>query len=299
MRRRILEWGWIVALLLSIGLAVLWADSLPGKRRYDVLSLARSLNILVADGRVTFFRGGNELGLVQPRVLNPRGFGQNMPREHPYFDWKVAALGVRYRLVTGEVSIAGTEGTLAGGMGPLTIRYAEFTIPGLSYHRHHEVHLSEAPWSLELTLLIPLVLLLVILGLSGHLLRKGRRPPDSSPPTTPKDSSRLYLTALLHTQNRIVDLSYPACVSLGSFGRFPLSTSPLARFVRPVFLLESWWRASCWSASQFAGFVRPVLLRGVASWRLLARPVRGPREATSRLPPLGAQNHRRWESAFS
>jgi hypothetical protein len=63
-----------------------------------------------------------------------------------------------------------------------TIRYAEFTIPGLSYHRHHETQLREAPWSLELTLLIPLVLLLVILGLSWHRLRRGRRPPSSSPP---------------------------------------------------------------------------------------------------------------------
>jgi hypothetical protein len=98
MRRRILEWGWFIALLLSIGLAV-----------------------------------------------------------------------------------AGSEGTLAESMGPVTIRYAELTIPGLSYHWHHDTHLREAHWSLELTLLIPLVLLLVILGLSWRRLRKGRRPLRPSP----------------------------------------------------------------------------------------------------------------------
>jgi hypothetical protein len=180
MGRRILEWGWILALLLSIGLAVLWADSLLSKRRYDVLSPTRNLNILVAEGRVTFFGGGDDWGMIQPRVLNPHVFGQNVPKESAYFDWIVSALGVRYCFVTGEVSIAGTEGTLAGSMRPHTIRYAEFTIPGLSYHRHHETHLNHAPWSLELTLLMPLVLLLIVLSVSWRRFRKGRRPRSST-----------------------------------------------------------------------------------------------------------------------
>ena len=79
MRRSVLEWAWIIALSFSIWLAVLWADSLLTKRRYEFLSLTRNLNILVADGRVRFFGGGNEWGPIQPRVVNPRGFGLNLP----------------------------------------------------------------------------------------------------------------------------------------------------------------------------------------------------------------------------
>ena len=102
MRRRILEWCWVISLLLSIGLAVLWVDSLRTKRRYDVLSLTRHLNILVADGRVTLFGGGNEWGAIQPTVFNPRGFGQNLPKEHPYFDWIISALALATGLSPGR-----------------------------------------------------------------------------------------------------------------------------------------------------------------------------------------------------
>src|SRR5262249_9806121 len=125
MGRRMLEWSWAISLLLSIGLTVLWADSLLAKRRYDVLSLTNNLNILVADGRVTFFGDVNERETIQPRVFYPRMLG--LPKEHPYFDWMVPALGVRYCFVTGEVSFPSMP-----GMGPRTHRYAEFTIPGLS-----------------------------------------------------------------------------------------------------------------------------------------------------------------------
>jgi len=117
MRRRILEWSWIISLLLLIGLTVFWPDSLLAKRRYC--------------------------------------------------------------FVTGEVTFPPSP-----GMGPHAIGYAELTIPGLSYHRHHESQLTAAPWSLELTLLIPVVLLLVILGLSWSRLRKRRRPPRPSPLTS-------------------------------------------------------------------------------------------------------------------
>ena len=68
-------------------------------------------------------------------------------------------LGVRYCFVTGEISFPPSP-----GMGPHTIRYAEFTIPGLSYHRGHESQLDQVCWSLELTLLIPVMLLLAIFG---------------------------------------------------------------------------------------------------------------------------------------
>jgi hypothetical protein len=177
MRRRILEWSSIISLLLSIGLTGLWADSLLAKRRYDVLSLTKNLNILVADGRVTFFGDVGEGNKIEPRVLNARGFGAlNLPKEHAYFDWIIPAFGVRYCFVTGEVSFPP-----APGMRPDTIRYSELTIPGFSYHRHHESQLMQAPWTLELTLLFPLVLLLAISGLSWRRLRKGRRPASPSP----------------------------------------------------------------------------------------------------------------------
>jgi hypothetical protein len=151
---------------------VLCADSFLTKRRY-VLSLTNYMYILVADGQVTLFREANDFRVIQPRVLNPRGFGStNLPKEHPYFDWRMPALGVRYCFVTGEVSFPSTP-----QMGPHTIRYAEFRIPGLSFNWDHESQLKEARWSLDLSLLIPLVLLLVITGLSWHRLQKGPRPP--------------------------------------------------------------------------------------------------------------------------
>ena len=58
------------------------------------------------------------------------------------------------------------------GMGTLTISYAEFTIPGVSYHRHHESQLEGTPWSLSLTLLLPVLFFLVILGLCWRSLQK-------------------------------------------------------------------------------------------------------------------------------
>ncbi|MGO9923145.1 MAG: hypothetical protein ACLQIB_51665 [Isosphaeraceae bacterium] len=69
--RRVLEWIGIISLLLSIGLTILWADSLLAKRQYDVLSLTENLNILVADGRVTFFGDLGERARIQPRVFSP------------------------------------------------------------------------------------------------------------------------------------------------------------------------------------------------------------------------------------
>ncbi len=76
--RRVLEWIGIISLLLSIGLTILWADSLLAKRQYDVLSLTENLNILVADGRVTFFGDLGERARIQPRVFSPRGFGAQL-----------------------------------------------------------------------------------------------------------------------------------------------------------------------------------------------------------------------------
>jgi hypothetical protein len=60
--------GSIVALLLSIGLAVRWADSVLRKRRYDVLSLTSNPYILLADGPVTFFREVNDFDTIQPGI---------------------------------------------------------------------------------------------------------------------------------------------------------------------------------------------------------------------------------------
>ncbi|MGO9923144.1 MAG: hypothetical protein ACLQIB_51660 [Isosphaeraceae bacterium] len=104
-----------------------------------------------------------------------------MPKEHAYFEWIIPALGVRYCFVTGELSFPASP-----PMGPWAIRYAEFTIPGLSYHRDHQSQLPTARWSLELALLIPIVLLLAIFGLCWRRLRKGRRPATPSPEPTPR-----------------------------------------------------------------------------------------------------------------
>jgi hypothetical protein len=179
MRRRILEWSWIIALLLSIGLTVLWADSILTKRQSDVLSLTNNVNLLVTAGRLTFFGDPSELERIQPRVFRPRGFGVlNLPKERAYFDWMIPAFVVRYCFVTGEVSFPLTPGMV----GPRRIRYAEFTIPGLSYHLDHESQLAAARWSLELSLLVPLVLLLAILGLSWFRSQKGHSPSNTQTP---------------------------------------------------------------------------------------------------------------------
>jgi hypothetical protein len=161
-----LEWSWIIAFLLSIGLAVVWADSLLAKRRYDVLSLINSLNVLVADGRATFFSDVN-----LPRVIRSRVFhiGGAALQEHRYFDWTIRALGVYYCFVIGDVSFPASP-----GMGSHTIHYAEFTIPGLSYNWHRESQLKEARWFLELSLLIPPVIFLVVAGLCWRRLRTCR-----------------------------------------------------------------------------------------------------------------------------
>jgi hypothetical protein len=175
MKRRMLEWIGIISLLLSIGLAALWADSVLTKRRYDVLSLTSNLNILAANGHVVFFGGLEEGQPMELRVFLPRSFGAPGPlKEHAYFDWVIPALGVRYCFVTGEVSLPSVP-----GVGTLAISYAEFTIPGISYHRHHESQLEGTPWSLHLTLLLPLGLFLIILGHCWRSLRKCR--PSSSP----------------------------------------------------------------------------------------------------------------------
>jgi hypothetical protein len=42
-----------------------------GKRRYDVQSPTPNRNVVVADGRITCFGGGNELGMIQLTVFNP------------------------------------------------------------------------------------------------------------------------------------------------------------------------------------------------------------------------------------
>jgi hypothetical protein len=176
MMRRVLQWSWMIALLLSIGLAMLWADSVLTKRKYEVLSLTGNASVLVADGGMTFFGGANDFGKIQPAILNPRGFGSNnLPKEHPYFDWTISTLGVRYCFVTGEISFPATP-----DIGPTTIRYAEFTIPGLSFHQDRESQLAEARWSLKLSLLVPLLLLLLASGLSWRRLWKGRQPPGPS-----------------------------------------------------------------------------------------------------------------------
>jgi hypothetical protein len=172
MKRRMLEWIGIISLLLSIGLTVLWADSALAKRRYDVLSLTKTLNILVANGYVIVFGGLEEGQPIELRVFLPRSFGASGPlKEHAYFDWFIPAVGARYCFVTGQVSLPP-----APGMGTLTISYAEFTIPGVSYHRHRESQLEGTPWSLSLTLLLPVLFFLVILGLSWRSLQKSRRP---------------------------------------------------------------------------------------------------------------------------
>ena len=75
MKRRMLEWIGIISLLLSIGLTVLWADSALAKRRYDVLSLTKNLNILVANGYVIVFGGLEEGQSIELRVFLPRSFG--------------------------------------------------------------------------------------------------------------------------------------------------------------------------------------------------------------------------------
>jgi hypothetical protein len=177
MKRRMLEWIGITSLLLSIALAVLWADSVLAGRRYDVLSLTKNLNFLVANGNVVFFGGLEEAQPIELRVFMPRTFGAPGPlKEHSYFDWFIPALGVRYCFVTGLVSLPPVP-----GMGTLTISYAEFTIPGISYHRHHESQLEGTPWSLSLTLLLPLLFFLVILGICSRSLLKCRRPHSPSP----------------------------------------------------------------------------------------------------------------------
>jgi len=106
-------------------------------------------------------------------------FFVNLPKEHAYFDWIIPALDVRYCFVTGEISFPASP-----AIGPHTIRYAEFTIPGLSYHRDHESQLPSARWSLELSLLFPIVLMLAFFGLCWRGLRKGRRPANPGPEAT-------------------------------------------------------------------------------------------------------------------
>jgi hypothetical protein len=175
MRRRILEWSWITSLLLSIGCMVLCVDSLLTKGRY-VLSLTNNVYVLIADRQATLFSEANYVGDLQPRVLNPRGFGfNNKPKERAYFDWRIPELGVRYCFVTGVLSFPATP-----QMGPHTIRYAEFTVPGFSFRWDHESQLKEPRWSLGLSLLIPLVLLLVVSGLTWRRLRKDRQPRSSN-----------------------------------------------------------------------------------------------------------------------
>jgi hypothetical protein len=62
-----------------------------------------------------------------------------------------------------------------------------------------------------------------------------------------------------------------------SFLRFHPRPSPRAGFVRPVFLLESWWRAHL-REYLTAGWVRSArFVLGVASRRPRAQPVQGPR----------------------
>ena len=95
MKRRMLEWIGIISLLLSIGLTVLWADSALAKRRYDVLSLAKNLNIVVANGYVIVFGGLEEGQPIELRVFLPRSFGAPGPlKEHAYFDWFIPALAL-------------------------------------------------------------------------------------------------------------------------------------------------------------------------------------------------------------
>jgi hypothetical protein len=175
--KRIWEWIWITSLLLSIGLAAFWADSLLLKRRYDVLSLTRYVHILVTDGRVTLFREVNDFDFIQPRVFNPRGFGDlNLPKEHAYFDWTIRSLDVRYCFVTGEVPFPSTP-----SKGPRTTAYTEFTVPGFSFHSDHDPY-HEPRWSVELTLLFPVVLMLIVPCLAWRRLRKGCRLPSRPSP---------------------------------------------------------------------------------------------------------------------
>ena len=172
MKRRLLEWIAVISLFLSIGLTVLWADSALAKRRYDVLSLTKTLNIFVDNGYVIVFGGLGEGQPIELRVFLPRSFGAPGPlKEHAYFDWFIPAVGARYCFVTGQVSLPP-----APGMESLTISYAEFTIPGVSYHRHHESQLEGTPWSLSLTLLLPVLVFLLIFGLAWRSLQKSRRP---------------------------------------------------------------------------------------------------------------------------
>jgi hypothetical protein len=170
MKRRMMEWIGIASLLLSIGLTVLWADSVLAKRRYEVLPLTKNLNFVVDKGYVIVFGGLEEGQPIELRVFLPGSFGASN-KELAYFDWPIPDLGIRYCFVTGQVSLPPVP-----GMGTLTIRHAEFTIPGVSYHCHRESQLECTPWSLSLTLLLPLLFFLVILGVSLRSLQKSRRP---------------------------------------------------------------------------------------------------------------------------
>jgi hypothetical protein len=169
MRRRVLEWSWFISFLLSIGCVALYADSLLSKSRH-VLSVKEHVYLLVADGQLAFFRETGYVGDGQPGVLNPRGFGSNhKPKEHTYFDWRNRMSGVGACFVTGMLSFPADP-----VMPAHTIRYTEFTLPGLSYHWSHESQLSDPRWKYQLSLLIPLLLVLFVWGLSWRRLRKGR-----------------------------------------------------------------------------------------------------------------------------
>jgi hypothetical protein len=169
MRRRVLEWSWLISFLLSIGCVALYADSLLSKSRH-VLSVKENVYLLVADGQLAFFRETGYAGDRQPRVLNPRGFGSNhKPNEHAYFDWRDRKSGVGPCFVTGMLSFP-TDPVMRAH----TIRYTEFTLPGLSYHWSQEPQLTGPRWEYQLSLLIPLLLLLFVWGLSWKWLRKSR-----------------------------------------------------------------------------------------------------------------------------
>jgi hypothetical protein len=150
------------------------AESFLTKGHY-VLSLTNDLNIFVADRQLTFFHEVGGFNGAEPRVLNPRGFGSNnLPEESSIFDWRIQALQARYCFVNGELSFpAGPQSA------PRSIRYTEFTVPGISFHWDRESQLREARWSLGLSLLVPLLLLLTTSGLSWRGLRKERRPREA------------------------------------------------------------------------------------------------------------------------
>lgn len=162
MKRRVLEWIWLTSLLLSVTCATLYADSLILKSRH-VLGVKEDVYLLVADGQLALFREIGYVGDRQPEVLNPWRFGSNRkPAEHTYFDCRNRRSGVGLCLVTGMLSFPADP-----VMGAHTIRYTALTLPGLSYHWNHESQLSDPRWKYQLSLLIPLLLMLSVWGLSS------------------------------------------------------------------------------------------------------------------------------------